>query len=123
MPRPNLDIVGYKARDNVLKVVECKSYIDSVGVQVSGFNGTKVKNQDRYKLSMTKSCERPCSSGCAYSLLRVAHAQPDADVKLVQVCGKIMGKDRERLNQHFKQHADWELWDENVASLETERDV
>ena len=31
-PRWELDIVAYCGRDNVLRVVECKSYIDSRGV-------------------------------------------------------------------------------------------
>jgi hypothetical protein len=31
-PRWEFDIVAYNGRDNLLRVVECKSYIDSIGV-------------------------------------------------------------------------------------------
>src|ERR1019366_2421900 len=31
-PRWELDIVAYSGRDNLLKVIECKSYLDSRGV-------------------------------------------------------------------------------------------
>lgn len=34
-PRWELDIVAYNGRDNLLRVVECKSYFDSVGATVS----------------------------------------------------------------------------------------
>jgi hypothetical protein len=36
-PRWELDVVAYNGGDNILRVVECKSYIDSVGVRASGF--------------------------------------------------------------------------------------
>jgi hypothetical protein len=31
-PRWELDVVGYRGWDNVLQVIECKSYLDSRGV-------------------------------------------------------------------------------------------
>ena len=30
-PRWELDVVGYRGRDNVLQVIECKSYLDFAG--------------------------------------------------------------------------------------------
>ena len=38
-PRWELDIVAYNGRDNLLRVVECKSYLDSVGVRAAAFDG------------------------------------------------------------------------------------
>jgi hypothetical protein len=37
-PRWELDIVGYSARENVLQIVECKSYMDSTGVRATAFD-------------------------------------------------------------------------------------
>src|ERR1700719_1729521 len=34
-PRWELDIVGYRGRDNTLRVVECKSYLDSRGTRAA----------------------------------------------------------------------------------------
>jgi hypothetical protein len=39
MPRPELDIVAYRGRDNFLYVVECKSYLNSRGVTFAGLSG------------------------------------------------------------------------------------
>lgn len=47
-PRWELDVVGYRARDNVLRVVECKSYLDSRGVQIRDFDAPA--ENSRYKL-------------------------------------------------------------------------
>ena len=35
-PRWELDVVAYSGRDNELRIVECKSFLDSPGVQCSG---------------------------------------------------------------------------------------
>jgi|SRR6266540_1575427 len=48
-PRWELDIVAYNGRDNLLRVVECKSYLDSLGVQAKGFDAAS-DNSARYKL-------------------------------------------------------------------------
>ena len=49
-PRWELDIVAYNGRENLLRVVECKSYFDSVGVRASAFDGTKPEHAKLYKL-------------------------------------------------------------------------
>jgi hypothetical protein len=49
-PRWELDIVGYRGRDNSLQVVECKSFLDSPGVRASAFDGSNLKDAERYKL-------------------------------------------------------------------------
>lgn len=48
-PRWELDIVAYNGRDNLLRVVECKSYLGSLGVQAKGFEAES-DNASRYKL-------------------------------------------------------------------------
>ena len=40
-PRGELDIVGYSGRENILRVVECKSFLDSVGVRACAFDGNE----------------------------------------------------------------------------------
>ncbi|TWT89758.1 hypothetical protein Mal64_01370 [Pseudobythopirellula maris] len=39
-PRWELDVVAYRPGDNVLRVVECKSYLDSSGVRLTAFDPT-----------------------------------------------------------------------------------
>src|SRR5947207_1589176 len=49
-PRWELDIIGYQPRNNELWVVECKSYLDSRGVQLCAFNGKNPAFAKRFKL-------------------------------------------------------------------------
>jgi len=39
-PPWELDIVAYSGRDNLLRVVECESYLDSRGVALRAFDGS-----------------------------------------------------------------------------------
>ena len=43
-PRWELDIVAYSGRDNLLKIIECKSYLDSRGVKLHAFDGSNDKS-------------------------------------------------------------------------------
>ncbi len=49
-PRWELDVVAYSARDNRLKIVECKSYLNSPGVTLAPFQNPKHRYAGRYKL-------------------------------------------------------------------------
>lgn len=111
-PRWELDIVAYSGRDNVLRVVECKSYLDSRGVLLRGFNGSDPKTADRYKLFAD-----PALRGVVFERLRLQFAQSgacpvDAKVQLCLSCGRI-ATDADRVGMHtlFKAQG-WELWDE-----------
>src|ERR1700680_3130000 len=49
-PRWEIDVVAYNGRDNLLRVVECKSYLDSRGVALRAFDGSDDKLAERFKL-------------------------------------------------------------------------
>ena len=111
-PRWELDIVAYSGRDNVLRVVECKSYLDSRGVLLRGFDGSCSKTAERYKLFAD-----PTLRGVVFERLKLQFAQSgacpaDAAVQLCLACGRI-ATDTDRTGMHtlFKAQG-WELWDE-----------
>jgi hypothetical protein len=49
-PRWELDVVAYSGRENLLKIVECKSHLDSRGVALRAFDGSDDKSAERFKL-------------------------------------------------------------------------
>lgn len=49
-PRWEIDVVAYKGKGNRVYAVECKSYLDSVGVQFGGVSGENPDDAKRYKL-------------------------------------------------------------------------
>jgi len=50
MPRPEIDIIAYKASTNELLIVECKSYLDSGGVKLEAFTVASSSHRKLYKL-------------------------------------------------------------------------
>ena len=111
-PRWELDIVGYSGRDNVLRVVECKSYLDSRGVALRAFNGGDPKFAERFKLFNDDNLRKVVFARLRMQLALCGACAPDANVKLCLACGRIAtNPDRDGLRKHFTERG-WDLWDE-----------
>ena len=111
-PRWELDIVAYRGKDNLLQVVECKSYLDSIGVQKSGFDGTDPKTARLYKLFTDDVLRDVVFQRLREQLTKNGACQPNPEVKLCLACGKIKGGCQEWLGHHFRERG-WGLWDVN----------
>jgi hypothetical protein len=111
-PRWELDIVGYSGRDNTLRVVECKSYLDSRGVALRAFDGSDSKFAERFKLFSDDNLRNVVFGRLRKQLADCGACAPDATVKLCLACGRIAtSADREGLHKHFAEKG-WDLWDE-----------
>jgi hypothetical protein len=111
-PRPELDVVAYSGRDNLLLVVECKSYLDSRGVTIGAFNGSDERNAKRYKLFVNKPLRDVVFNRLRLQLAESGACGADADVKLCLACGHIAtDADRSGLHRHFAENG-WKLLDE-----------
>jgi hypothetical protein len=111
-PRWELDIVGYSGRENVLRAVECKSYLDSRGVALRAFDGTDSKFAERFKLFSDDNLRAVVFGRLRKQLADSGACAPDATVKLCLACGRIATTaDREGLHKHFAEKG-WELLDE-----------
>lgn len=111
-PRWELDIVGYRGRDNTLLVVGCKSYLDSRGVALRAFDGSDSKFAERFKLFSGDNLRNVVFGRLCKQLVECGACAPDATVKLCLACGRIATTaDREGLHEHFAEKG-WDLWDE-----------
>jgi hypothetical protein len=116
-PRWELDIVAYSGRDNLLYVVECKSYLNSRGVTFAGLSGADAATAGRYKLFSDANDKL---REVVFNRLRAQLTEsgscppiPTCNVRLCLACGRIAGKeDRNKLRAHFEAR-NWELWDED----------
>jgi hypothetical protein len=110
-PRWELDIVAYSGRRNELLVVECKSYLDSIGVQFRAFDGTDGILANRFKLFNDATLRNIVLNRLRLQLFEAGLINQDPSIKLVLVCGKIVrDKDRGLLREHFGRSG-WLLWD------------
>jgi hypothetical protein len=111
-PRWELDIVAYRASDNTLYVVECKSYLDSRGVTAAAFVDSDSKEAKLYKLFTEPNLYEVVSQSLSNQLLELGACRENPRIQLALACGKIRNAlDRETLHAHFKTKK-WELWDE-----------
>ena len=62
MPRPEIDILGYRAPTNTLMWIECKSYLDSTGVQRAAFDGSNAALASRFKVFTDPTYRRVAAS-------------------------------------------------------------
>jgi hypothetical protein len=111
-PRWELDIVAYNGRDNLLKIVECKSYLDSRGVALRAFDGSDEKSAERFKLFADDQLRTVVFERLRLQFAESGACRPNAEIRLCLACGRIASDaDRTGLHKHFAEK-DWELWDE-----------
>lgn len=111
-PRWELDVVAYKPSQNQLLAVECKSYLDSPGVKLHGFDGSNDKAATRFKLFNKPKLREVVFDRLRKQFEETGSCLPNATVKLCLACGRIATDiDREGLRKHFDEQG-WELWDE-----------
>lgn len=108
-PRRELDVVAYSGLRNELLVVECKSYLDSKGVQYSAFTGGK--DAERFKLFTDETLRKVVVRRLCRQLVDAGLIREDPCVKFALICGKIIRKDRQQMLDHFIKNG-WSLWDQ-----------
>ena len=111
-PRWELDIVAYNGRENLLHVVECKSFFDSVGVRASAFDGSNLEHAKRYKLFNDPKLRRVVFERLCIQLAASGACAEAPQIRLSLAAGKVRNEnDRAAIRAHFEKQG-WELWDE-----------
>lgn len=111
-PRWELDIVAYSGRENMLRAIECKSYLDSRGVAISGFVNPTPDAASRYKLFNEPTTRRVVLDRLCRQFVENGACAERPAVRLGLACGKISSDaDRDALKKHFAEQ-NWDLYDE-----------
>lgn len=100
-PRWELDVVAYRGATNELRVIECKSFLNSPGVEVRAFAGTNQPAQSRYKLFFDAKLRRVVLRRLERQLVAAGFCRARPKVRLSLAAGKIRG-DEEWLRAHFE---------------------
>jgi len=90
-PRWELDVVAYRGKDNAIMVVECKSFLDSPGVDCGAFNGSHVAAQKRYKLFFDRTLRNVVFHRLQQQLLSEGFCSANPKIQLCLAAGKIKG--------------------------------
>jgi hypothetical protein len=109
MPRPEIDVIGWKPSTGELVIAECKSYLDSSVVRVEALHGQESTENDRFKL-FNRARLRDVIATALIRQLRAEGLLTDADpiVRFVLVAGKVYSDHESRLNERCNE-AGWRL--------------
>ncbi len=110
-PRWEIDLVGIKPKTNDLWIVECKSFLDSPGINISHFKNKKTSSYKRYKLFNNPKIFRIVKGALCRDFKNKGLCGPDPKVKLVLAAGQIVEKSQNELSDYFSKKEDWLLWD------------
>ncbi len=110
-PPWELDIVAYSGRDNLLRVVECKSFLDSHGVRSTGFDGSNPEHAKIYKLFNDRALRKVVFKRLCRQLHEVGACRPNPKIEFCLACAKVRERGRVQLHAHFQKEG-WKLWDE-----------
>jgi hypothetical protein len=112
-PRWELDVIAFSGGDNVLRVVECKSFLDSRGVGAGAFDGSDEGAAKRYKLFNDRVLRETVFSRLRKQLAGRGAIPPNTKIQLCLACGRIPNdNDRARIRRHFRAKG-WALFDEH----------
>lgn len=100
-PRWEIDVVAYRGADNQLWVVECKSFLDSSGVDHRDLDGGREIHEGRYKLFHDSTLRKVVLGRLKRQLAESGHCPKSTKVKLCLAAGKVHGSE-DRLSEHFK---------------------
>ena len=111
-PRWEMDVVAYKGKGNHVLAIECKSYLDSVGVQYAGVSGRNQNDAKRYKLFNDATLRRIVLRRLGMQLLKSGACTRMPKITLCLAVGKVKSfQDRENLKKLFRQKG-WQLFDD-----------
>lgn len=102
-PRWELDIVAYRGKGNEFLVIECKSYLDSLGVECGAFDGTNKEAEKRYKLFCEPTLRRIVLRRLERQLVSGGFCASKPKIRLCLAAGNVR-KDEEWLKLHFKKN-------------------
>src|SRR6267142_5488022 len=91
-PRWELDLVAYRGATNELWIVECKSYLDSRGVDIKAFDGAS-SFAKRFKLFNETKLLRVISNSLTKQLVKTGACAKGPSVRLVLAAGRISNAD------------------------------
>ncbi|MGA9795167.1 MAG: hypothetical protein WBQ17_06475 [Rhizomicrobium sp.] len=113
MPRPEIDLLAFRPCENLVHVIECKSYLDNPGVTVKSFkNGIA---QERFKIFNDSNRHQIIFDALRRQLIEQKICSEGVILRLGLVTGKIKQNERLALKQIFDERG-WDLWDDEWVS-------
>jgi hypothetical protein len=98
-----------KGRANIIRVVECKSYLDSRGVGLSAFDGRDSKGGSRFKLLLRDDWRSVVEQQLLLELQGKGLTEKSPQITWCLAAGKVKGTDEPALERWFSERG-WQFW-------------
>lgn len=109
MPRPEIDIVALNVKDNELLLIECKSLLDSYGVNYYAISGEDADEAKRYKLFTNQNFRKIVSTRLKEEYLNQGLIRPNTKMNYGLAAGRIHTGQEKDIAQYFSKRG-WKLF-------------
>ena len=111
IPRPEIDILAYDQKSNMVIVVEAKSYFDSPGVRYEYLIQKHMIPQGRYKLFTSNRYRRIVFRRLNRQLIDIGMINSDTVITLGLIAGNVYKRESEKIKIYFlKKKPKWYFW-------------
>lgn len=100
MPRPEIDLVALNMRENILVLVEVKSFLDSQGVRYSGISRDEGYT-GRYKLLTSPTYQKILSKRLKEQYLNQGLINEKTTINFALAAGNIYPGEEQMIKDHF----------------------
>lgn len=107
-PRWEIDVLAYSPGSNELRVIECKSFLDSPGVRAEDIIAATNIKKSRYKLFVDQVLRETVLAAVERQCIQTKLISKGTKVKLCLAIGRIWSDGEEALRKHFLAHG-WNL--------------
>lgn len=110
-PRWEIDVLAYKPSANLVRVVECKSFLNSTGVSYDAFTGKNAKKAKRYKLFTDATLRNVVLARLKRQLRQKKNGMvlPRPRIVLCLAAGRIRKGDEARIGKYCEEKG-WQLF-------------
>ncbi len=132
MPRPEIDLLAFKPKEDLIIAFEAKSYLDSQGVPLAEITTPQETSEGRYKIFTCENYRDTVIKQLKQDLIAKGMATESTKIKLGLTAAKLKGGEDKstQLAAYMRKHG-WELWGpatvtkklEALADLDYENDV
>ena len=109
IPRPEIDVIGFNPKENLIVAMEVKSLLDSPGVYASGLKEVHEVSHGLFKLFTSANYREIVFQGLRNDLTKVGLADENTTIRLGLAAGKIHKGDENELHDLFNSNG-WLLW-------------
>jgi len=112
MPRPEIDLVALKVKENELLLIEAKSFLDSPGVRFYGVSDKNQKDAKRYRLFTNSNYRDIVTKRIREEYLKKGLINENTKIKYALAAGNIYSNDEQKIKNYFAEKG-WRLFTPN----------